>query len=296
MTTLAARAHALTSVIDLCDGRWLARRPATAEQNAGFHDALAHARHKAAHIGSDAMAVVRCYRIELKYLAIAAAIAAGFVSLQGVGAFEDLNAVVDLGLALLAKAGFVGIFVISIIANASLVVHIPYTVPVVSLALSGAGLESMVWAGVWAGLGCGIGEILSYLAARKLLGSNPHLTASSLFRRVNQVVTSHPRLIPAVVFFMAVSPLPDDVVIIPLAMARYSLRSMLLPLFVGKVLHTVTVACLIHMLVESWAPAAMSSGVKADFAVGLLAVFVLGVLYQVDKARVAGHPSHPEPA
>jgi hypothetical protein len=226
-------------------------------------------------------------RTEAKFACIGTALFGLLCVSQQMHLLAFLEPLVEGFISAVASAGFIGIFIAAAVANASLVVHIPYTLPVISLALSGASLGTMLWAGVWAGLGCGVGEIGSYYLAHRLLGSNRSLAESGLFRWVTRNIEGHPRLIPAVVFAFAVSPLPDDCVIIPLGMMRYGLRRILVPLFAGKIIHTTIAATLIYYLTNSFKGTA-SSGAEVDFALGVLVVLVLGIFYQAEKARTSG--------
>ena len=123
---------------------------------------------------------------------------------------------------------------VAVIGNATLLAHIPYTVPLLSLALGGASLDRMLLMGVASGLGAAVGELVSYGITLKFLGDNPALERSSLLQWVKRMVNSHPRMIPLLLFVYAVTPLPDDTVIIPLAMVGYGIKQISLPLFTEK--------------------------------------------------------------
>jgi hypothetical protein len=88
--------------------------------------------------------------------------------------------------------------------------------------------------------------------------------------------------------------LPDDTVVIPLAMMRYGLRKIWLPLFSGKVLHCLVVAAVFHAF-TAWAGDHVSAGIKTDLGLGILIAFVILILYQAEKGR-AGMRRGPEPS
>ena len=225
------------------------------------------------------------HRLEIKYGLIGVLLLGGLIALSSTGALSGLNGVVDDLMDAATDVGFIGIFLIALIANSSLLIQIPYTVPLVSLALAGASLEKMVLMGVASGVGAGFGEVISYGIASKVLGRNPALIESSLFQWVRRTVLAHPRATPFLVFVWAASILPDDTIVIPLAMMRYGMKRIAVPLFLGKVAHGLGVA-LIAYYFTSWAADSISSGVKTDLALGIIIAFVLVILYQVERTRL----------
>jgi len=84
------------------------------------------------------------------------------------------------------------------------------------------------------------------------------------------------------IFVWAVTPLPDDTVIVPLAMVNYGVRRIALPLFVGKVVHNLVIAYVFYTVTDT---NLVSPNVKTDLALVVIVAFVLVVLYQVERAR-----------
>ena len=226
------------------------------------------------------------YWIEIKYGLITLALLAGLVVLAQTKAFSVLDTTIDAFFDLMSGLGFVGFFAVAVIGNASLLMHLPYTVPLLSLALSGASLSTMLLMGVASGLGASVGEILSYGITQKIVGENSALEKSSLFRWVKHMVNTRPHLIGLFVFVYAITPLPDDTVIIPLAMARYDIKRILLPLFTGKLVHNLGIAAVFYYF-TGWSADHVTTTVQAELALGLLILFVLLVAYQVEKSRLA---------
>ncbi len=232
------------------------------------------------------------YYIEIKYSLITLALLEGLVALQRAQAFSRMDVVIGDFFNLMSGLGFVGFFIVAVIGNASLLAHIPYTVPLLSLALGGASLDRMLLMGVASGLGAAVGEIVSYGITLKFLGDNATLARSPLLQWVKRMVNSYPRMIPLLLFFYAVTPLPDDTVIIPLAMVHYGIKQILPPLFIGKVAHNLLIATLFYTF-TSWSADSVSTTVQADLAFGLLLLFAMVILYQVEKNRatrsIPGH-------
>lgn len=225
-------------------------------------------------------------RVEIKYLLITLALLAGLVTLNQTQAFRELNNEMNVLFDGLTRLGFVGFFVLAALANASLIIHLPYNMPLLSVAMSGAGLPYLLLMGFAAGLGAGVGEIVSYSVAFKILGSNPHLEKSPLFQWVKRMAYTHPYLVPLIMFAFSLSPIPDDPVIIPLAIVRYGLKRIVLPMFLGKILHNMAVAAIFYYFTD-WAAARVSASVQTDLAFGVLVLFVMVILYQVEKNATA---------
>ncbi len=227
--------------------------------------------------------MVARHRIGLKYGCLTLILLAGLVALDQTHAFSGLDGVVAAWFDVMAGLGLVGFFLVAVIGNSALLLQIPYTVPLLSLALGGASLDRMLLMGAASGLGAAVGEIVSYAVSLKLLGEKVTPERSALLRWIRRTVNAHPRLIPPLVFMYAVSPLPDDTVIIPLAMINYGLKRMLLPLFTGKITHNLLISTVFYCF-TSWSAQRVSAGVQIDLALGLLILFVMFIVYQIEKA------------
>ncbi|MGD9397547.1 MAG: VTT domain-containing protein [Candidatus Thorarchaeota archaeon] len=131
--------------------------------------------------------------------------------------------------------GYLGAFIISTIGNATILFPFPY----VGVAFILGGLKEEVtmvfvfdpWLiGVISGLGAMLGEMTGYLigyGGGKLIDENQ----TSAFKRY---VDSHPRATPFVVWLLAATPIPDDVLVVPLGAARYSWWKVALAQLIGK--------------------------------------------------------------
>ena len=111
-------------------------------------------------------------------------------------------------------------------------------------------------------LGCALGELAGYLlgfSAKKLAnGSN-----SELLRNVDgfgKLILENEKRTPIYIFLFAMSPLPDDLIFIPLGMIKYPAWKCILPGWLGKIFVT-TFYCLWPILV---ALGIMSTGVASD--------------------------------
>ena len=222
--------------------------------------------------------------LELKYAAIAVTIVLLFVVLHAFGAFSGVNDTVTDGMNRLAGLGLVGIFLIALVANLSILVQIPYTLPLLSAALGGASLQNVLGLGVASGLGAGIGAVASYKVADALVGRTPTLPDSRTFRWIARNVDDRPRATSFAIFLIGLSPLPDGAVVVPLAVVQYGMRRLAVPLFLGKLFHNVLLALVFYAL-ASWSAEHVSEKASTELAVLVAVLFMVLVGYHAEKAR-----------
>ncbi|MEX1006922.1 MAG: hypothetical protein WD271_03660 [Acidimicrobiia bacterium] len=233
--------------------------------------------------------------IELKYAIITILVMILFIALHIADAFSGVNNTVKSGVDWLAGLGSIGVFFLALVANASIIIQIPYTLPLLSAALGGASFAGMMLLGVASGLGAGIGALAGYKVADALVGRSPTPPDGRVFRWMARNVDRRPRLTTFVIFGIAASPLPDTTVVMPLALVRYGMRRAALPLFLGKFVHNVLLALLFYGF-ASWSAEHVSEQASTDLALAVAVVFMLLVLYSAEKARAgaAGRRSSPE--
>ncbi|MFH1366511.1 MAG: VTT domain-containing protein [Patescibacteria group bacterium] len=126
--------------------------------------------------------------------------------------------------------GYWGAFIISLVGAASLFIVIPYVGFVFLLATAGLNIW---WLSLLAGLGAALGEIISYLIgyAGGRLTDKHH---KEKYEKIHSWIKSHPRLTPLVIFIFGLTPLPDDLIFIPLGLVRYNFIKAFIPGFFGK--------------------------------------------------------------
>jgi hypothetical protein len=222
--------------------------------------------------------------LELKYAAIAVTIVALFVLLHALGAFSGVNDTVTDGVDRLAGLGSIGIFFIALIANLSILVQIPYTLPLLSAALGGASLQSVMTLGLASGLGAGVGAVASYKVADALVGKSSRRPDGRLFRWIGRNVDDRPRATAMAIFFVGLSPLPDGAIVVPLAVVHYGMRRLAVPLFLGKLAHNLLLALLFYAF-ASWSADHVSQKASTELAVLVAVLFMVLVGYHAEKAR-----------
>jgi membrane protein YqaA with SNARE-associated domain len=134
------------------------------------------------------------------------------------------------------REGYWGGFVITAVSNAALVIPIPYGT--VLFVLGSIGLNPWLL-GLITGFAAGLGEVVGYSVGRGT-GALVSAEQKERFRRINELVSRHPRLTPLIIFMLGVLPIPDDILLIPLGMIKYPFWKTIVPCLLGKFIMTTT--------------------------------------------------------
>jgi membrane protein YqaA with SNARE-associated domain len=198
------------------------------------------------------------------------------------GLQSPLLAVYDWLLNIALLIGYPGTFIMSLLGNATIIFPFPYLV--VPFALGGLtdGASSYLFdpwiVGFLSGLGATLGEMTGYY-----VGYIGGMTVEEKTRNgYREYIEQHPERTPFVIWFLAVTPIPDDPVIIPLGIARYSWWRVFLPCFLGKSMFLIGVSWAGRLGLE-WVNALLVS--SNPFQSGLVellsVVFVILVIYAI---------------
>ncbi|MDH5438469.1 MAG: VTT domain-containing protein [Candidatus Bathyarchaeota archaeon] len=179
--------------------------------------------------------------------------------------------------------GYFGIFLISLIGALSIFFPLPYTVVIFTL----GGLFDPFLIAIAAGLGSAVGEFSGYLLGyygRKVISQERR-------RKMVFMVKVFDRFGPITIFLFALTPLPDDLLFIPLGIMRYSLLRAFIPALIGKVSmnfivaysgrHTIQIIKDIFGEGSDWI-AVLLGGV---LGIGLL-IIVMVVMFKVDWEKI----------
>ncbi len=124
--------------------------------------------------------------------------------------------------------GYLGVFLISLIGALSIIFPIPYTLVIYLL---GSVLDPFLVA-VSGGLGSALGEFSGYV-----LGYYGRAVLSEERRRkMDYMMKIFLRYGFAAIFLFALTPLPDDLLFIPLGIMRYRFVKAFIPALLGKML------------------------------------------------------------
>jgi membrane protein YqaA with SNARE-associated domain len=138
--------------------------------------------------------------------------------------------------------GYLGIFFISLLGAMSIFVPIPYTIVIFILGgfrdSFGNWIFDPLWIAVAAGIGSAIGEFSGYLlgvGGRKVIGDKYK-------KRMDFITKLFKKYGPVAIFVFALTPLPDDLLFIPLGVMRYSLLRAFVPALLGKFFSNLIIA------------------------------------------------------
>lgn len=132
--------------------------------------------------------------------------------------------------------GYLGVFLISLFGAMSIFVPIPYTVVIFIL----GGLPSFdpLLIAVAAGTGAAIGEFSGYL-----IGVGGSKVISGRYKkRIDFLTKLFKKYGSIAIFVFALTPLPDDLLFIPLGIMRYSLLRAFIPAILGKFFSNLIIA------------------------------------------------------
>ena len=132
---------------------------------------------------------------------------------------------------LVREFGIAGIFLVSFIGTATVLVPIPYTV--VILLVSASSIMNPWVIVMFATAGSAVGETTGYLigySAKNIVGEKKQAKLDSML----MVLQKHRNIWPVLVFIFALTPLPDDLLFIPLGLAHFSFKRVFVPMIIGK--------------------------------------------------------------
>ena len=130
--------------------------------------------------------------------------------------------------------GYFGVFIISFIGSVSVIFPIPYTIVIFFL----GGVLDPFFVAVSGGLGAALGEFSGYTLGyygRKIVNEQRK-------RKMDYIVKLFDKYGPATIFLFALTPLPDDLLFIPLGVMRYPFWKAFIPALLGKTLMTFILA------------------------------------------------------
>ncbi len=175
---------------------------------------------------------------------------------------------------------FLGVFFISFIGSLSIIFPIPYTIVILFLGSQGWNPLLLAAAG---GLGSAAGEFsgyaLGYYGAR--------LVSKERRRKMDFFVKIFDKYGPIAVFIFALTPLPDDLLFIPLGILRYKFWKTFLPCLTGKFLMCFLLAYFGNLFGDLAKLVFGEEGSWIGMAITIVALLIiLYVLLKVDWEKV----------
>ncbi|TFF91914.1 hypothetical protein EU545_02565 [Candidatus Thorarchaeota archaeon] len=190
--------------------------------------------------------------------------------------------------------GYPGALIVSFVGNATILVPFPYvTVSFVLGGLTGGAppvfLFDPLVVGLLSGVGAALGEMTGYVVGYtggKLIDEDQR----SGFKRY---VELYPKKTPLVLWFLAVTPIPDDVLLVPLGAAKYPWWKVLIPQLIGKFMFLTAISyagrfglSIVEALIGSASPTSFVSRLIEVSAL-LLVVLAIYALVRIDWASLA---------
>lgn len=124
--------------------------------------------------------------------------------------------------------GYLGVFLSSLIGAVTIIFPLPYTLVIYVM----GGLLNPFFIAVAGGLGSAIGELSGYI-----LGYYGRaMVSKERQRKMGYMMKIFDHYGPLAIFLFALTPLPDDLLFIPLGIMRYKFVKAFIPCFLGKLL------------------------------------------------------------
>lgn len=178
----------------------------------------------------------------------------------------------------LLNFGYLGAFLISLISSLSIFIPIPYAIVIYAL---GSSLNPLLIA-VASGFGSAIGEISGYI-----LGYYGRTVMSKeLQRKMNFMVKLFNHYGPIAVFFFALTPLPDDILFIPLGIMRYNFVKAFIPCFFGKLLMSFLLAYSGQISFELVKNIFGEGGLYSAVITVALLIIIIYVMFKIDWEKI----------
>ena len=176
--------------------------------------------------------------------------------------------------------GYVGIFLISLLGATSVFIPIPYTVVIFTL----GGLQTFdpLWIAVAAGVGAAVGEFSGYLigfGGRRVIGEKYK-------KKMDFLTKLFKKFGPVVIFVFALTPLPDDLLFIPLGIMRYSLLRAFIPALLGKFVSNFIIAYSGRLALTVIASIFGVEGEDVSALIGIIIALVLMVIVFIIMFKV----------
>lgn len=123
--------------------------------------------------------------------------------------------------------GYLGMFIVSFVGAASVIIPIPYTVLIFMM----GGILNPILLALSAGAGASVGEFFGYVIGYygRVIISNERK------KKVDYMLRVFSRYGSIAIFIFALTPLPDDLLFIPLGIMHYSFIKAFIPCLIGKI-------------------------------------------------------------
>ena len=173
---------------------------------------------------------------------------------------------------------YLGVFIISFIGAVSVVFPIPYTIVIFFL----GGVLDPIFVAISGGLGAALGEFSGYTIGyygRKVVSEKRR-------KKMDFMVKLFDRYGPVTIFLFALTPLPDDLLFIPLGVMRYPFLKAFAPAMLGKMVMTFILAYSGQQSIELIQTVFGESGWIGTVITSALLILIIVAMIKIDWEKL----------
>ena len=178
----------------------------------------------------------------------------------------------------LTQFGYLGVFLISFIGSVSVIIPIPYTLVIFGL---GSVLDP-IFVAISGGIGAALGEFAGY--ALGYYGTSR--INEERRKKMDFMLKVFDKYGSVAIFLFALTPLPDDLLFIPLGIMRYSFVKAFIPAIIGKTLMTFIVAYSGQQSIEFITQIFGESGLLGTVITSVLLALVIYAMIKIDWEKM----------
>jgi membrane protein YqaA with SNARE-associated domain len=175
--------------------------------------------------------------------------------------------------------GYFGAFLASLIGNLTVIIPTPYAFVITAL---GTSLNPLIL-GIVCGLGATLGEISAYIigrAGRVALNDEQK-------NRVNIVNKLLDKYGAWILIVFAITPLPDDILLLPMGVMKYDVKTILVTLLIGKTMLALVLAYAGHYSVGFISTSYESYGYVGIALTLIVMLAIVVAMLKIDWEKVA---------
>lgn len=186
--------------------------------------------------------------------------------------------IINLADQFVTQFGYFGVFIISFIGSVSVIFPIPYTLVIFAL---GSTLDPLFVA-ISGGLGAVLGEFSGYA-----LGYYGRAVVNEERRKkMDYMLKVFDRYGPTAIFLFALTPLPDDLLFIPLGVMHYPFWRAFIPALFGKILMTFILAYSGQQYIDLILTLFGGSGLIGALITSALLVVIIIAMIKIDWEKL----------
>jgi len=174
--------------------------------------------------------------------------------------------------------GYFGVFLISLVGSLSIIIPVPYTLLIYVM----GGVLDPILVAIASGFGSAVGEFSGYA-----LGYYGRAVISKeRQRKMNFMVKVFDRYGFFAIFFFALTPLPDDLLFIPLGIMRYKFVKAFVPSLLGKLLMSFILAYSGHLSIGFIRDLLGEGGLIGVIVTVILMIVIIVAILKIDWEKV----------